>query len=78
MVENEIIYSTTPVPDKGGRRALNPIFFVTPEPGVKKVYLNGDYPALQAAYEDAGAKVVPLSDMPEAKKAAAAEAKKEG
>ncbi|MCO6050841.1 hypothetical protein NGM99_13740 [Mesorhizobium sp. RP14(2022)] len=77
----EIIYATQPVAHKGGRRAVNPQFFTVPEEGVKKVYLDGDWPALKTAYEEAGAKVYPLSDMPEEKeaaKAAAATAKKEG
>lgn len=71
----EIIYSSQPVKDKGGRKAVNPQFFVVPESGVKTVYLNGEYPNIKEAYERAGAKVLPISAMPETKKAAAEEKK---
>lgn len=64
----DLIYSSQPV-DAGGRKAVNPKFFLGPVAGVKHVYLNGEYPRIKAAYEEAGVKVSPISEMPKPKPA---------
>lgn len=64
----EIIYSGSKVADKGGRKAVNPIYFTGPVEGVKTVFLNGDLPEIKAAYEEKGVKVFPLSEMNTSKK----------
>lgn len=60
----EIIYSTQKVKNRGDRQIKNPVHFVAPVEGVKKVYLQDGYPAVRSAYERVGAKVLPLSDLP--------------
>lgn len=74
----EIIYSSQPIPEKGGRKAINPAFFTLPEDGVTTVYLNGDYPYIEAAYEELGIRVLPLSEMPLSKPAKSGEPSKKG
>lgn len=63
----EVIYSGSRVANAGGRKALNPKFFVAPIEGVKKVYLNGEYPNIAAAYREQGAVIAKISDLPAAK-----------
>lgn len=64
----EVIYSGSKVANAGGRKALNPKFFVAPIEGVKKVYLNGAYPNIAAAYREQGAVVAKVADLPAAGK----------
>lgn len=40
-----------------GARYCNPSRFLLPEPGATRVYLNGDFPKVQRAYERAGVPV---------------------
>lgn len=65
----EIIYSSQPVPEKGGRKAINPAFFTVPEQDATAVYLNGAYPNIEAAYKELDVPVLPLSKMPSTKPA---------
>ncbi len=60
----DIVYSTQRVPNLGGRKIQNPVHFITPEDGVKVVYLQDGFPAIQDAYERKGAKVKSLEDIP--------------
>lgn len=60
----DIIYSSSQVPQTGGRKAVNPAFFVAPENGVTAVYINGNYPKIKAAYEEIGIPVLPFSQLP--------------
>lgn len=64
----QVVYSASRVRGIGKQRGLrfvNPRFFIAPEPGVRVVYLNGDYPAIRAAYEQAGVPVHALADRPQ-------------
>lgn len=74
----EIIYSSQPVPEKGGRKAINPAFFTVPDDGVTTVYLNGSYPNIEAAYIELDIPVLPLSEMPQSKPAKSGEPSKKG
>ena len=74
---SEIVYSTQRVKNLGGRKIQNPVHFVAPEEGVKTVYVQEGFPRVNSAYERAGAKVKPLSDLPgQSASAAAAPAEK--
>lgn len=61
---SEKIYSTQRVANRGDRKIENPVHFVAPEEGVKVVYVQDGYPAVNSAYARAGAKVKSLSDLP--------------
>lgn len=55
----DLVYSQGRQP--GGRKQLNPRFFDgTIVEGVTTVHIDGDWPAIAAAYEAAGVKVVRL------------------
>lgn len=60
----EMIYSTQKVKNAGDRKVKNPVHFVSPVEGVKKVYVQDGYPNVVSAYERAGATVKKLSDLP--------------
>lgn len=76
----DVIYSTEKLEGLEGRTgftAVNPQFFIAPVEDAKRVYLNGDYPALAKAYEEAGIPVLPYSEMPKPRLAAAGTTQKE-
>lgn len=72
----EMVYSTQRVKNLGGRKIQNPVHFVAPEEGVKVVYVQDGYPAVESAYKRAGARVRPLSELPGQTAAATAPAEK--
>lgn len=72
----EIVYSTQRVKNLGGRKIQNPVHFVTPEKGVKTVYVQDGYQNVISAYERSGAKVRPLSELPGQSAPASAPAEK--
>ncbi|WP_309086391.1 hypothetical protein [Chelativorans sp.] len=59
----QVVYSTQPVPNMEGRTFKNPRSFLAPVKGATKVYLNGDWPAVKAAYEQIGVPVADVSEM---------------
>lgn len=58
----ELIYSRQSTDFKPGAAYSNPRFFSTPRRGVSKVYLVGDWPKIQAAYEALGVPVERLDE----------------
>ena len=71
----KLVYSGTKVPGlpkADGIKVVNPVHFDGVKKEAKVVYLNGDFPNIKTAYEEAGVKVHPVSDL------RAAAAKKEG
>jgi hypothetical protein len=61
----EIVYSTQRVKNLGGRKIQNPVHFVSPEAGVKTVYVQDGFPAVVDAYSRVeGVKIRPLSELP--------------
>ncbi|MGV8954609.1 MAG: hypothetical protein ACOH2M_26160 [Cypionkella sp.] len=63
MSSHQIVYATQPVPNMEGRTFRNPRHFLAPEPGATKVYIAGNWPTVQAAYEAVGVSVSPVEDM---------------
>lgn len=59
----ELLYSQIPHPLMEGRKLRNPRFFTAPEKGAKVVHIVGYWPAIEAAYRQAGA-TVHLHDQP--------------
>lgn len=68
----QIIYGQRAIASKGRRQWRNARFFQVVEAGATAVFLDGDYPAIRAAYEAAG---VPVHDGLEAPKVAPKRAK---
>lgn len=60
----EIIYSRQNTGFTRGKVYANPRFFSTPRDGVKKVYLDGPWPAVEAAYKALGVPVERLDLAP--------------
>ncbi|TPN44458.1 hypothetical protein FJ981_28085 [Mesorhizobium sp. B1-1-4] len=59
----QIVYSRTPVPNMEGRKLQNPRHFAGPIAGATKVYIDGDWPAIAAAYKAANVPVAPITEM---------------
>lgn len=59
----QVVYSRTILPDAEGRKFQNPRHFTTPIEGATKVYIDGDYPNIVAAYEAKKVPVAPISEM---------------
>lgn len=59
----QVVYSRTHTPEMDGRKLQNPRLFAGPVKGATKVYLDGDWPEIKAAYEAAKVPVAPISDM---------------
>lgn len=55
---SEVFYGITLTPAAEGKRYQNPRFFTAPIPDVSRVHIEGDWPAIAAAYLAAGAVVV--------------------
>lgn len=74
----DVIYSRTRLPelkDRKTAKAVNPVHFVEPDPAAKRVFLNGDFPEIAKAYEEAGVPVSPFSEFPNSKPASGRETK---
>lgn len=59
----QIIYSTQRVPHMEGRTFKNPRNFLAPDEKATKVYINGDWPVVKAAYEKLKIPVEDVSSM---------------
>ena len=64
----EIVYSRHLVADLGGRKYQNPRLFSGPIEGAAKVFIDGDWPEIEAAYRAAGAEILPISELGKARK----------
>lgn len=60
----ELAYGRSLVPGMEGKAFRNARFFVAPEEGVTAVWVDGDHPAIQSAYEALGVKVLRLDATP--------------
>ncbi|KWT70765.1 hypothetical protein APY04_0826 [Hyphomicrobium sulfonivorans] len=54
----EIVYATQRVPEVTGRRFINAQFFLRPEPGATRVFVDSAFPAIAEAYRAIGVPVV--------------------
>lgn len=59
----QIVYARTRTPAMDGRKFQNPRHFTGPIDGVTKVYIDGDWPQIKAAYEAVKVPVAPISEM---------------
>jgi hypothetical protein len=59
----QIVYSSEKVEKADGRIVKNPNHFHEPIKGATKVFLNGNYPRIAKAYEQAGVPVADISEM---------------
>ncbi|TPL06685.1 hypothetical protein [Mesorhizobium sp. B2-4-11] len=59
----QIVYARTHAPEMEGRKFQNPRHFTGPVKGATKVYIDGDWPAIAAAYKAANVPVAPISEM---------------
>lgn len=62
----KLVYSGTRVPGLqkvDGLKVVNPVHFTGVVKEAKAVYLNGDFPKIKAAYEEAGVKVLPVAGL---------------
>lgn len=59
----QVVYARERVPNLEGRKFQNPRNFVEPVAGATKVYIDGDWPVVRAAYEKAGVPVANISEM---------------
>jgi hypothetical protein len=62
-MSKQLIYSRGAVASPGGRTVLNPRFFDKPVDGATKVFIDGSYPKIARAYEEAGVSVADIADM---------------
>lgn len=62
-MSKQIVYATQAVPNLEGRIFRNPRHFLAPEPGATKVFIEGDWPRVKAAYEAEGVTVSPIAEM---------------
>lgn len=62
----ELIYSQTRRKILKGQSFRNPRFFTGAEEGVSKVWIDGDWPKIEAAYADAGVRTLRLDNVPAA------------
>lgn len=60
---SQIIYAPRKVANSEGRVLKNPRHFAGPVPNATKVYLQGHWPRIAAAYEAIGVPVADISDM---------------
>jgi hypothetical protein len=67
----EIVYSRHLVADLGGRKYQNPRLFSGPIEGATKVFIDGDWPEIAAAYRSHGVEVLPITELGKARKSKA-------
>lgn len=59
----QVVYARAYTAAMEGRRFQNPRHFAGPVEGATKVYIDGDYPEIKAAYEAVKVPVAPISEM---------------
>lgn len=62
-MSKQIVYARGQVANAEGRTVLNPRFFDQPVEGATKVFIDGSYPKIARAYEEAGVPVADIADM---------------
>jgi hypothetical protein len=59
----QVVYATQRVANLEGRTFKNPRNFLAPVEGATKVYIDGDWPDVKAAYEKIKVPVEPIANM---------------